>query len=1214
MGPLGDPRFEVQGELGRGAETVVLRVVDRVHGAERALKLADAPGQLSRFRHEYFRLSELRHPHIVAAHDFGLTPRGMPYYTMELVRGAHLGALAGRADPELLAVVALQALEALGVLHARGLVHRDLKPRNLLVQGAGAAAHTRLIDLGLAVRAGTRSVAAGTLAYMAPEVARGEDVDGRADLYSLGALLYEALLPEEAARTLEDVAHRLRSAPPPPVRENPLVPTSLSAFVMRLLEPDRRARFQSAEEAADALARGADLELRRGPPRGVTERLMHAGAASHRSSVVSRLRRIAAATAASGRGGVWFIEAPVGLGKTPLLRELAMVLDLAGVRTLSFSATSSPASPLSELVRAASVLAPEVAGASARSLSAEAGLTSHDTGPAPAILGPTLARALSRRPTALLIDDLHLCEPFVLEVLASLGRAAEALPLVVVGAGEPRPGGALAAALTLEPNVLRLGPLTAAEVARLAAHRLHGLELPAPALARLVHDSQGMPSLVERTLARLLVDRAVLRQGPRWVFKGGDYRPARHGDASNVAPRVAALESPVRETLWAAAVLDNHFDVAAVATVAGVTKAEAVVALNDLTRLDLIEPAVDPGRESYRFWSRSTASAVYQSIPAARRRDLHDRAALVTAGDATGAVRDEHLEHVLRGSDDVRAVAAAVQAAERATALNADRRAIEHYLRALARVGGRRDLGASRLALRVGSLHARVGELEQARSWLEEVAARPDEPALAVEACLGLATVALRRGIVNEAETQARRAAELLPTVPVAVPALAAALERLEARLAAERGEPDRAEALLREALAVYEAAKSEADALETLLELARLTRGRGDLPLAVRYARRALQRGRRVADSAAVAEASVILGRGLLRGGRLTSARRVLGRGLRVARASADRLRETQALRQLAELDVRSGDLEVAVERYTQALELARGLRARADEAACLRDIGAIRGRLGEFKPALIALHAAHELARSVGDVAGEAHAEVGLAHAYVRLGHLVGARAFALRASSSAAALRDPALAAECEAVRSFVALAGGDPAPAEAVGPYVLDRLPAIDDPGRRALALLYAGRCTLRLGWAQTARRLGERLLEVVEVGPRRDYAAATRALLGRVALALGERERADELLASAAALAAQGGLRPLEADVRAALGELHAGSDRGAEELTRAMELSLEIAARLPADLIGPYLGRADALSLRTAFGAERARLLGPPAAAPAGVPGPTPAS
>lgn len=1213
MGPLGDPRFEVQGELGRGAETVVLRVVDRVHGAERALKLADGPGQLSRFRHEYFRLSELRHPYIVAAHDFGVTPRGMPYYTMELVRGADLGALAGRADPELLAVVALQALEALGVLHARGLVHRDLKPRNLLVQGSGAAAHTRLIDLGLAVRAGRRSVAAGTLAYMAPEVARGEDVDGRADLYSLGALLYEALLPEEAARTLEDIARRLRSAPPPPVRENPLVPTSLSAFVMRLLEPDRRARFQSAGEAADALARGADLELRRGPPRGVTERLMHAGAVSHRSSVVSRLRRIAAATAASGRGGVWFIEAPVGLGKTPLLRELAMVLDLVGVRTLSFGATSSPASPLSELVRAAVVLAPEVAGASARSLSAEAGLTAHEAAATPATLGPTLARALSRRPTALLIDDLHLCEPFVLEVVANLGRAAEGLPLVVVGAGEPRADSAVAAALTVEPNILRLGPLTGAEVARLAAHRLRGLELPAPALARLVHDSQGMPSLVERTLARLLVDRAVLRQGLRWVFKGGDYRPARH-DASNVAPRMAALESPVRETLWAAAVLDNHFDVATVATVAGVSAAEVVVALQDLTRLDLIEPAVDPGRESYRFWSRSTASAVYQSIPAARRRELHDRAALVTAADATGAAHDEHLEHVLRGSDDVRAVAAAVQAAEREVALHADRRAIEHYLRALARVGGRRDLGASRLALQVGTLHARVGELEQARSWLEEVAAQPDEPGLAVEASLGLATVALRRGMVNEAEAQAQRATELLPTVPVAVPALAAALERLCARLAAERGEPDRAEALLREALAVYEAAGSEADALETLLELARLTRGRGDLPLAVRYARRALQRGRRVADAAAVAEASVILGRGLLRGGRVISARRVLGRGLRVARASADRLREAQALRQLAELDVRSGDLEVGVERYTQALELARGLRARADEAACLRDIGAIRGRLGEFKPALIALHAAHDLARSVGDVAGEAHAEVGLAHAYARLGHLVSARAFALRASSSAAALRDPALAAECEALRAFVALGAGDPAPAEAVGPYVLDRLPAIDDPGRRAPALLYAARCALRLGWAQTARRLGERLAEVVEVGPRRDYAAATRALLGRVALSLGERDRADELLASAAALAAQGGLRPLEADIRAALGELHAGSDRGAEELTRAMELSLEIASRLPSDLIGPYLARADALSLRAAFGAERARLLGPPAAAPAGLPGPTPAS
>jgi len=206
----------VHRELGRGAQSQVFEVYDRLLDTRRALKLATSSRHLRRFRTEYRRLAELRHPNIVRVYDFGVTPNALPYYTMELVQGAALSHFAERRDVPVLGLLALQALDALATLHARGWVHRDIKPTNLLVVGRGRSALLRLIDLGLLAGVGRPTRAAGTLTYMAPEVARGERVDGRADLFSLGLVLYELLLPASAPRTIEQVSVRMRERLVPP--------------------------------------------------------------------------------------------------------------------------------------------------------------------------------------------------------------------------------------------------------------------------------------------------------------------------------------------------------------------------------------------------------------------------------------------------------------------------------------------------------------------------------------------------------------------------------------------------------------------------------------------------------------------------------------------------------------------------------------------------------------------------------------------------------------------------------------------------------------------------------------------------------------------------------------------------------------------------------------------------------------------------------------
>ncbi|MBN1960534.1 MAG: protein kinase [Deltaproteobacteria bacterium] len=1207
MTNFSDPRFEVISELGRGTDTCVYLVRDRVHEVVRALKLATERGRLRDFRREYFRLCELRHPNIVSAYDFGITVDGQPYYTMDYVAGTHLGELVGRASPDLLAAIALQALEAVSVLHARGLVHRDLKPKNLLILGVSPTPLVRLIDLGLAIKVGSRTLAAGTLPYIAPEVARGDAIDGRADLYSLGALLYELLLPEESARTLHDVAKRLTVLPTAPNRINPLIPESFSAFIIKLLNPDPKMRYSDAEEAARALARIADIELRRGPPRSITERMMRVGAASHRHNIRQRLRRAALAARRKSRGSLWCLEAPVGVGKSPLLRELSMLFNLIGLRVFKWSVTNEAQSPIKQMMHAVHVLCPEYPHPPELNLvTNNTDLTierSEVLAEVSSRIGIFLAKALGQSPTAILLDDLQKADPVVIEVLLAFGRASHKLPLLVIAACEPSE--TVPSSTTLfgsNANLIRLRQLSTIEVARLTAHRLHGLQLPAPALDRLVRDSQGMPSLVEKTLARMIVDRTIQLRGNRWVFVGGRYRPVRHADYNFVLQRTGELSTIARNVLWAAAVLNTNLDANRIATITNLQYELVNSTLAKLAGTELLDFSGTTAESNYKFSSRTTQTLIYQNIPLSHRRQLHDNAAELFAAIRVGTIRsEEEIEHILRGSNDARAIAIAKETAEQAASLCADRRAISYYLRAYTCISDKTENQATQIALRLGKLYERTGELEHASSWFNEAMETNDcneNSQLTILAALGLGGVKLLKGMVKEAQTLVEKAKLFLEAEAQIEPILLAATDRLTARIAAARGDSRHGEKVLCGALELLDGKDNEAAAIEVLLELARLTQGRGELISAVRYARRALQRARRLGDSVSIADASVVLGRGLIRSGRFETARHVLMRGRRNARISKDKLREAQLYRQLGNIQIRQGFLDRAIEHYTYSLELARSLGARAEQIAGLRDIGSVRARLGEFKPAFIALHAAVDVANEVGDSRGSAYSALELVYSYTEVGNYQAAQAFLNHTQSISRSLEDRLLNAEINAINAWLALCCGNREPAQNITSLILELVKAIEDPGQRVRPLVYAGRSCLSIAATRFATMITDRLTQEIEESKRRDYSAWLQGLRGLTTLEQGERSRAHTQLCAAIALAARSGLKPLEIELRAALANIHQGVQRGAQEATRAMEILRDVTIVMPPELIEPYLARSEAIDLRATFNKEYTRLFG----------------
>ncbi len=270
LSPALDARFLLVEALGQGGQGRVFRAYDRLFRRDVAIKTlydARANDHVHRLATEFAAWSRVRHPHVVRAYELGRAvsgplPPGTPYLVLEFVRGlpVHRALSVGAESPEVLEELARRILRALDRVHAAGLVHRDLKPGNVLVglarRGLG---RVKLTDFGLASESGLAGKAgriSGSIPYVAPEAILGLAVDGRADLYGLGVLLFylsTGRMPLASRSPERWLRWHLGGPPADPRGVRPDLSPRFSELVARLTARARDARPATAAEALSIL-------------------------------------------------------------------------------------------------------------------------------------------------------------------------------------------------------------------------------------------------------------------------------------------------------------------------------------------------------------------------------------------------------------------------------------------------------------------------------------------------------------------------------------------------------------------------------------------------------------------------------------------------------------------------------------------------------------------------------------------------------------------------------------------------------------------------------------------------------------------------------------------------------------------------------------------------------------------------------------------------
>ena len=992
--------YRIVGRIGQGSFGVVYEGRHATSGQAAAIKTLSAPDPASLWdmRREVQTLARIRHPGIVRILDEGLGD-ATPWYAMELLDGPTLrrwvpsrestpasggdwwtlrlrdlpeGSAPARAvspisersgeqggDLSSLHLVA-KLCRTLAYLHGEGLVHRDLKPENVVVRDDDWPV---VVDFGLVEQfAGKESrdslsswSVGGTAAYLAPEQWRGTRVDARADLYSLGCILYELLTgrpPFVGATVWKVLEAHAEEEPTPPSRLVPDLPVALDDLVLSLLAKRPRDRVGHADDVAAALVElGVETSGDHLPPvRPYLYRSDLVGREQEREKLRGILQR-----ARSGDGGLVLMEGESGVGKTRLTLELAAeaegleTLVLAGECRSEFEG-GQPLAAFRRLLQAYGLLcrdpaAPEALTGNARVLEPYCpelrlvpgfeDLPALDPLPGEAArlrlereLARVLAQLAERRAVLLVLDDLQWADELSIDALAYFERNLADRRVLVIGCRRSDVDSPLLDELSGRSGTTRvhLARLGEDDVGRLASEML-AHEAPAPFVRFLSERSEGNPYFVAEYL-RLAVQQEVLSRHERgWAMASGvsnlDTLPLPSNLGDLIDRKIGGLSAPQRDLLEQAAVLGRTVEGEVLLELAGET---AQSTLDALSRLECLE-SVDASR--YRFPHERLRLHAYESMAAPRRSELHRLAAeSLTRRYAGDPDRQGEIgRHFAAAGEAERAMPLLLAAARHAKASHAPREAERLFrtylelpsLDAMERIVATRELCDAAL-IPLELLGEARRELEAAWRAVQSL----DDPVEEARCVSVLGLIAHAQDRADDAQRLIERSVELA-TATGDRTQMAVSHVNLGA---------------IHHDAAAYEASEAS-------------------------Y-RTALSIASEVGDQSTVARALGNLGNTLADAGRVEEALELYDQALALERRSGDRWRQTIVLMNLATTHAELG--EFREELFEESLRLAREIDHRRLEGTVMGNLGQALSTQGRNEVARGYLSGALEIAREVG------------------------------------------------------------------------------------------------------------------------------------------------------------------------------------------------------------------------------------------------------
>ena len=695
LGDLIANRFKIIDELGTGAMGVVWLVEDVDSGQRVALKrVGDEVGEdgALRFKQEFRLMTLLRHPNCCQVHEYGQFEDGKPFFTMEVVPGRGLDELVPMSQDELKKLLP-SLLAALGHVHELGFVHRDIKSANVRVTTDGTL---KLMDFGLIEYAGTSDLPiSGTLGYLAPEIILRGAVDGRADLYAVGVLIFELLTGElpfaQTSRAGTLRAHVNERPPRLSARVKDCDPR-LDELVARLLAKAPSDRCSSAQEVLQALG----FEAGRAGRTLLTPPLIGRHTENHQlSEALAALRN-------EKKGTTLVLEGPLGIGKSRILREFRAALQVEGelpvVTGTGRGEDSTPYAPFREVLRglipALKEHVPELLMTHAPILASLLPELSQVAGPALEDASKEKLRLMSsaaelfsalaeRQSFFLILEDWHAADPLSRDLLDYLQRNLAEAPIIFAISTrqwDDTPPEWLAQAVRLP-----IAPLGDAEVNDMLNRVLGIPSIPLQWVETLNSLAEGNPFHIQRLVEHLVREKVLQPTLEGWTTDAPlDSSKLPRSLQGLVLRKLSELPEDAITVARIGAVLGRGFDRALLRELTGFAEERLFEALETLQRQQIL---IQDDEKNYVWTQALFKDVVYESFTPEHRTAMHAKVAGALEKrvgrtqlreapfDLIKAVAD----HYTVGCRPDKIVTFAIEVGRRSAALSANREA-ERYL------------------------------------------------------------------------------------------------------------------------------------------------------------------------------------------------------------------------------------------------------------------------------------------------------------------------------------------------------------------------------------------------------------------------------------------------------------------------------------------------------------------------------------------------------